>query len=135
MIAPEDINGRDGVTTDESSLIFGTSVRKTNNLYMDMAYGGNTSERYVNSQTNLGLKFDLKSLTEGLTANAYMTFDNYSYLRQQLRNAYPTYSIERYLDDEGEEVLRFTERKKLNLPKSNLSHPTIHIVTLDGVLT
>ena len=74
MIAPEDINGRDGVTTDESSLIFGTSVRKTNNLYMDMAYGGNTSERYVNSQTNLGLKFDLKSLTEGLTANAYMTF-------------------------------------------------------------
>ncbi len=30
MIAPEDINGRDGVTTDESSLIFGTSVRKTN---------------------------------------------------------------------------------------------------------
>ena len=117
MIAPEDINGRDGVTTDESSLIFGTSVRKTNNLYMDMAYGGNTSERYVNSQTNLGLKFDLKSLTEGLTANAYMTFDNYSYLRQQLRNAYPTYSIERYLDDEGEEVLRFTERKKLNLPK------------------
>ena len=117
MIAPEDINGRDGVTTDESSLIFGTSVRKTNNLYMDMAYGGNTSERYVNSQTNLGLKFDLKSLTEGLTANAYVTFDNYSYLRQQLRNAYPTYSIERYLDDEGEEVLRFTERKKLNLPK------------------
>ncbi len=84
---------------------------------MDMAYGGNTSERYVNSQTNLGLKFDLKSLTEGLTANAYMTFDNYSYLRQQLRNAYLLILSKRYLDDEGEEVLRFTERKEVEFAK------------------
>lgn len=116
-ISPEDIHGRDGIATDETSLIFGASSRKSNNLYSDMAYGGNTSERYANSQTNLGLKFDLNEFVEGLTADAYMTFDNYSYIRQELRNTYPTYSIDRYLDNNGDEVLRFTERKRLNLPK------------------
>ncbi|MEB3375094.1 hypothetical protein SFC43_24165 [Bacteroides sp. CR5/BHMF/2] len=59
----------------------------------------------------------MNEFVEGLTADAYMTFDNYSYLRQELRNAYPTYSIDRYLDANGDEVLRFTERKRLNLPK------------------
>lgn len=117
VISPKDIHGNDGIATDESSLIFGASSRKSNNLYSDMAYGGNTSERYVNSQTNLGLKFDFNEFVKGLTADAYMTFDNYSYMRQELRNAYPTYSIDRYLDDSGDEVLRFTERKKLDLPK------------------
>lgn len=117
IISPEAINGHDGIAVDGSSLIFGASSRKSSNLYSDMAYGGNTSERYVNSQTNLGLKFDLNEFVEGLTADAYMTFDNYSYLRQELRNAYPTYSIDRYLDANGDEVLRFTERKRLNLPK------------------
>lgn len=90
---------------------------KSSNLYSDMLYGGNTSERYVNSQTNLGLNFDLNEFVEGLAAEAYITFDNYSYLRQQLRNDYPTYSIDRYLNAAGDEEIRFTERKKLNLPK------------------
>ena len=36
-------------------------------------------------------------------AEAYITFDNYSYLRQQLRNDYPTYSIDRYLNAAGDE--------------------------------
>lgn len=54
IISPEAINGHDGIAVDGSSLIFGASSRKSSNLYSDMAYGGNTSERYVNSQTNLG---------------------------------------------------------------------------------
>lgn len=117
LIDAEQIDGHDGIAVDGSNPIFGASERKSNNLYGDMAYGGNTSERYVNSQTNLGLKFDLNEYVKGLTAEAYMTFDNYSYLRQSLRNDYPTYSIDRYLDDNNDEVIRFTQRKKLNLPK------------------
>lgn len=59
----------------------------------------------------------MNEFVEGLAAEAYITFDNYSYLRQQLRNDYPTYSIDRYLNAAGDEEIRFTERKKLNLPK------------------
>ena len=117
MISAEDIHGHNGIAADETSLLFGASSRKSSNLYSDMLYGGNTSERYVNSQTNLGLNFDLNEFVEGLAAEAYITFDNYSYLRQQLRNDYPTYSIDRYLNAAGDEEIRFTERKKLNLPK------------------
>lgn len=118
VIAPEDINGHDGIAVDETSMIFGASNRNSDNLYSNMAYGGNTSERYVNSQTNIGLKANFDELAKGLTAGAYITFDNYSYLRQELRNSYPTYSIDHYLDDNGDEVTRFTERKRLNLPKN-----------------
>lgn len=117
VISPEDMNKYSGISADETSMIFGASNRRTNNFYADMAHGGNTSERYVNSQTNLGLDFDLNQFVRGLSADAYITFDNYSYLRQQLRNDYPTYSIDRYLNDSGDEEIRFTQRKKLNLPK------------------
>ncbi len=117
MINPEDINGKDGIAVDDSNPIFGASSRKTNNLYAQMAYGGNSSERYVNSQTNIGLDFNLNEFVEGLSAEAYMTFDNYSYLRQSLTNKYQTFSIDRYLDDNNEEVIRFTQRQQLNLPK------------------
>lgn len=107
-----------GISINEDALAFGASSRKSNNVYSEMLDGGTTSERYVNSQNNLGMNMDLNESVEGLSAKAYITFDNYSYLMQQLRNTYSTYSIDRYLNEAGDIELRFTERQKLNLPKN-----------------
>lgn len=82
-----------------------------------MVYGGDTSERYVNSQTNLGANFDFNKYVKGLTFNAYVTFDNYSYLRQELRNTYPTYAIDTYSDLDGETITRYTQMKSWICPK------------------
>ena len=90
---------------------FGSSIRKPDNLLADMEYGGFTSERYVTSQTNIGLDFTLDKLVKGLRASAFMTFDNYNYFRQGQVNVYPTYAISNIIDGEPE----FRQMKQLNL--------------------
>lgn len=118
MISAEDLTSHGITINEDTNMYFGASTRKNNNVYQEVMYGGNHSERYVNSQTNLGINLDLNEYVEGLTANAYVTFDNYSYLRQSLSNTYPTYSIERYLNENGDTEYRFTERKRLELGTS-----------------
>ena len=103
--------------SDDGIPYFGTSDRFADNLYADLTYGGKTSERYINSQTNLGLDFDFNKFVKGLKAGAYITFDNYSYLRQQLSNVYPTYSVQPYLDAEGNEQVLFTQKRKISIQK------------------
>lgn len=117
FIIPNETLSGQFTPNEDGTPFFGASTRVVDNLYADMAYGGNTSERYVNSQTNLGANFDFNKYVKGLTFNAYVTFDNYSYLRQELRNTYPTYAIDTYKDLDGETITRYTQMKKLNLPK------------------
>ncbi|WEK38317.1 MAG: SusC/RagA family TonB-linked outer membrane protein [Candidatus Pseudobacter hemicellulosilyticus] len=105
---------------DDGIPYFGTSDRYSDNLYADLTYGGNTSERYINSQTNLGLDFNFNKFLKGFKAGAYITFDNYSYLLQQLSNTYPTYAVQPYLDASGQEQLLFTQKRKLTLEKDQL---------------
>ena len=115
----ERIENRDDIVVDEEvTMIFGTSARKTTNLYSDMSVGGTTSQRSISAQNNLGAKFDLKDWAEGLKAEAFITFDNYTILRQELRNSYPTYAVFKYLDDTGKEAFRIVQRRKLSLPKT-----------------
>ena len=89
FIIPNETLSGQFTPNEDGTPFFGASTRIVDNLYADMVYGDDTSERYVNSQTNLGANFDFNKYVKGLTFNAYVTFDNYSYLRQELRNTYP----------------------------------------------
>lgn len=83
-----------GVAPNEDGTpIFGASMRHPNNLYAQMAYGGFIDERYVMSQTNLGLDFTLDRVLKGLGASAFVTFDNYTYFKKGQTNVYPTYAL------------------------------------------
>lgn len=113
-IAPENIGmppAEDGVP------YFGTSDRFSDNLYADVVYGGNSSERYMSSQADLGLDLDFNKYIKGLTAEAYLTFDNYNVTRQSLSKVYATYDIRPYKDETGNEQIQFTQKRKQNLPK------------------
>lgn len=113
-ISPEDI----GLPAAEEGVpYFGTNERFADNLYADMMYGGDSSERYVSSQADLGLDFDFNKYVKGLTANAFLTFDNYNSMRQSLSNVYPTYDIRPYLDENGNQQIQFTQKRKQNLTK------------------
>lgn len=77
---------------------FGSSLLVPNNLYAQMEYGGFTSERYVVSQTNIGLDFTLDRFVKGLSASAFITFDNYNYIKHGQNNTYPTYALRGIVD-------------------------------------
>ena len=90
---------------------FGANIRQSKNLLADIQYGGFTSERYVTSQTNIGLDFTLDKFVKGLSASAFITFDNYNYFRQGQVNVYPTYAISNMVDGKPE----FRQMRKLSL--------------------
>lgn len=107
-ISPEKL----GLQPDEKGIpYFGSSMRHPDNLLASMQYGGFTSERYITNQTNIGLDFTLDEFVKGLTAKAFVTFDNYNYLKQGQRNVHPTYAVRGMLDG----VPEFIQMKKLNL--------------------
>ncbi len=106
-----------GLTVDEESLLFGASDRRSNNLYMQMAEGGNSSQRIASSEANLGFIFDFNEYVPGLAARVNVLFDNYTSLTQAMTNTYQTFMPERYLDAEGALKVRFTQKQQLNLPK------------------
>lgn len=108
-IAPEAM----GITSNEDGVpYFGASLRRNSNLLADLQYRGFSKERYITSQTNVGLDFNFNRLVKGLTASGYMTFDNYTFVRQELRRQYPTYAVRTYLNDAGVEQTEFTLLKK-----------------------
>ena len=97
---------------DDTVPAFGASLAQSNNLYADMMYGGYRDERYARSQMNLGLDFNLGMLTKGLTAGAYVSFDNYDYMQVSLSKTYPTYAIDRYTDASGQVETLYTQMRK-----------------------
>ncbi|HQB27869.1 MAG TPA: SusC/RagA family TonB-linked outer membrane protein [Paludibacter sp.] len=110
-----------GLTPDEDGIpFFGSSINSAANLLADFQYRGFTQERYITSQNNLGLEFDFNKQIKGLAASAYVTFDNYTQVTQQLRRDYPTYAVRTYLDELGAEQAEFTLMKKLD-PNDNIS--------------
>ena len=75
---------------------FGGSGSYKQNLLDDMMYGGESAERYVVSQTDIGLNFDLSRYLKGLSAEGYITLDNYSYVSQSMTKFHQTYAVEPY---------------------------------------
>ncbi len=99
-----------GLTSDESGVpFFAGSDRYAQNIYADMAYGGNHNNHYVNTQTDLGLKFDFDEYVQGLKADAYITFDNYSIVNETLTKTWPTYKIDAYGNGFGGESYRLVQ--------------------------
>jgi len=105
---------------EDGTPFFGTSSRTGTNLYADVAYRGHTEERYVTSQTNVGLNFNFGKFIKGLTASGYLTFDNYTNVSSSLREDFETYFINTYLDAQGQEQARYTLNTKL-APSSDLT--------------
>ena len=99
---------------EDGTPYFGASVSNTGNLYMDAVYGGYTSERYVNTQTNLGLKFDFDKYVKGLYANAFITFDNYNFVQEGLSKNFATFAVDSYVDETGADTYRAQMVKKVN---------------------
>lgn len=100
---------------DETIPAFGASLAQSSNLYADMMYGGYKDERYTRSQMNLGLDFNLEMITKGLTAGAYISFDNYDYLQVSLNKTYPTYAIDTYINSLGVADTLYTQMRKANV--------------------
>lgn len=99
---------------EDGSPYYGASIKQKDNLLVDMAYGGHTSERYVNSQSNFGIELDLDKYVKGLFADAYVTFDNYNYGREKLSKTFATYAVDSYLDPDGNVQTRVAQMKKLD---------------------
>ncbi|MBQ7194454.1 MAG: SusC/RagA family TonB-linked outer membrane protein [Bacteroidales bacterium] len=93
--------------------IMGGDMQSKSSFYDKLAYGGNAAERYILSQTNMGLDFNLSSLVPGLSADAYVTFDNYNYTSRNLSKYHPTYTVNPYLDESGGQLYQFTLVRQL----------------------
>lgn len=70
---------------------FGASQAQKSNLLGELAYGGDRTDNFVNAQMNFGLDFDLNKLAEGLTASAFVSFDQYFFARESITPRAPTY--------------------------------------------
>lgn len=104
-----------GLLPDETMPYFGASDRVQNNLYADMVYGGKIQQRDLTNFTNLGLDFNLGKFVRGLSAEFFVTFDNFNTLRQKLEKIYPTYSITPYMDENGDPQYKIAQVRKLDL--------------------
>jgi TonB-linked SusC/RagA family outer membrane protein len=92
---------------DGRYVLGGTSEYQTN-IYGEMAVNGYYTTITRILQNNTSLDFDLNSLTEGLTARAYMTFDMNNNYAKSLARTYAVYQPV-YTTVGDEEVLSFTK--------------------------
>lgn len=81
---------------DEKYLLGGTSEYLTN-IYGELTRNGPTQINNRLLEMNVGLDFDLKSITKGLTASVFFTYDLQNIFRTDILNSYavyqPTYDI------------------------------------------
>jgi len=99
---------------EDGTPYYGASILRTSNLLVDMSYGGDKQERAINSQSDIGLKFDFDKYVSGLFADAFITFDNYNNVRQGMSRTWPTYAVDGYLDEAGQLQKRVTQVKLIN---------------------
>jgi TonB-linked SusC/RagA family outer membrane protein len=94
---------------DGKYVLGGTSEYPVN-IYGEMAMNGYNTRTTRILQNNTSLDFDLKGITEGLTARAYLTFDMNNEYSKYLNRTYavyqPTYKVP---DAGGAEELSFTK--------------------------
>ncbi|MGM9739861.1 MAG: SusC/RagA family TonB-linked outer membrane protein, partial [Candidatus Cryptobacteroides sp.] len=99
--------------------LFGGSEDYPDNLYADMKYGGKFSQRYITSNVNLSVDFNLNKYVKGLKVYGQVSMENYNFLAKRLKNTYPTYSIRSYTGEDGSLQQEYVQVRKLDLPKSN----------------
>lgn len=81
---------------DGQYLLGGTSEYMTN-IYGELTKNGPTQINNRLLEMNIGLDFDLKKITEGLTASVFFTYDLQNIFRTDIPNSYavykPTYTV------------------------------------------
>ncbi|MDQ1297455.1 MAG: hypothetical protein QG611_1437, partial [Bacteroidota bacterium] len=75
---------------DDKYLLGGTSEYQ-NNIYGELTRNGPTQGNDRLLEMNIGLDFDLNSLTRGLTASLFFTYDLQSIFRTDILNTYAVY--------------------------------------------
>ncbi len=78
-------------SSDRGVPAFGASQTYKSNLLGELAYGGDRTDNFVNAQMSTGLDFDLNKITEGLSARAFVTFDQFFFGRETIAPRAPTY--------------------------------------------
>ncbi|SHE65082.1 TonB-linked outer membrane protein, SusC/RagA family [Mariniphaga anaerophila] len=78
--------------TNKGVPALGGSTDSPNNLLGSFLYSGYAKSENINAQMNFGLNMDLKAVAEGLSAKAFITFDNYFYGQEVLDKRPATYS-------------------------------------------
>lgn len=100
----------------------GASYYRAGNLYGDLVYGGYQKNQYFSGQTNFGLNFDFDKYVSGLSAKAYVTFDNYFFGAENLNNQPSLYARRVVTNSEGQDSLVFQQLQRDNYdPQLRLS--------------
>lgn len=105
-IVPADTNGLPAL---------GASFQQADNVYGQMVYGGYKKDQYVSGQTNFGLNFDLDVLAKGLSAKAYVAFDNYFSGSEVLTTDAATYAQRWIRGSDGQDSLILVKRKETDI--------------------
>ena len=92
----------------------GASNYRSGNLYGSLAYGGYQKDQYFSGQTNFGLDFNLDQFVSGLSAKAYVTFDNYFYGSENLANQPSLYARRIVTTADGADSLTFHQVQREN---------------------
>lgn len=100
----------------------GASFHRSSNLYGDLKYSGYNKSQYFSGQTNFGLDFNFDEYIEGLSAKAYVTFDNYFFGTENLVNQPSLYTRHLINNAEGGDSLIFQMVQRENYdPRLRLS--------------
>jgi len=93
----------------------GASFTNPDNLYGALQYGGYSRNQNLNGQTNFGLDFNLNKYLQGLSAKAYLSFDNSFFGIESLSTSAATYAQRFIKKADGTDSLLLTQLKKTNL--------------------
>ncbi len=81
----------EAATIFDNEYILGGTNQYTNNIYGNFAMGGYRTLMNRASQINLGLDFDLESITKGLTAKSYFGYDILNGFNLSYQHEYAVY--------------------------------------------
>ena len=99
----------------------GASFFRGSNLYGDLEYSGYHRNQYFSGQSNFGIDFNFNDYIQGLSAKAYVTFDNYFFGVENLNNQPSMYTRHWIKDQNGADsvVFNIVQRESYN-PNLNL---------------
>ena len=113
-----------GLTQSDDVPLFGGSILRPTNVYAEQWYGGYTEERYTRAQTDFGVRLDLDRWVKGLSAGAYLSFDNYDFLQLSLNKKYPTYAPGTYTDASGSQIIEYKQLQQINVATDQTRNST-----------
>lgn len=90
----------------------GGSFLRPENLYGTFVHGGFSEFQTFYGQTNIGLDFKLDKITEGLSASAYYTIDNYQYFQNGKTEVPVSYEQRWFKKADGTDTVQYYQLRK-----------------------